>query len=144
MKPLDTFGRFFVTNLRDKSLDNLQNLLDGHWKAPELQSLQSKLSSFSPDERVVVRELVETLLTDAMHDLLFAFQESHDCKSGIEITLNDAPVAALSDGLHGEIFGEDGWIVRFSKHPAEAEIARSRRAEEDIRRIIGESDDGRD
>jgi len=141
---LDTFGSFFVKNFRDKSLDNLQGLLDGHWKAGELQSLQEKLSSFSPNERTTVRELVETLLTHAMHDLLFAFQEYHDCDSGIEITVNDAHVAAMSDGLHGEIFGEDGWIVRFSKHPAEAEIARSRRAEKDIERIVREHDDPRE
>ena len=86
-------------------------------------------------------EFVETLLTHAMHDLLFAFQESHDCESGIEITVNDEPVAAMSDGMHGEIFGEDGWIVRFSKYPAEAEVERSRRAKEDIERIIRKQDE---
>jgi hypothetical protein len=47
----------------------------------------------------------------------------------------------LSDGLHGEIFGEDGWIVRFSNYPAESEIAGSRQAEEDIQRIIDEHDE---
>ena len=79
MNSLDTFGSFFARSFRDKSLDNVQGLLDGHWKDPELQSLQNKLSKFSPDQKATVRELVETMLTHSMHDLLFAFQESHDC-----------------------------------------------------------------
>lgn len=141
MSPLDNFGSFFVKNFRDKSLHNLQGLLDGNWNAPELQSLQRELSSFSPAQKATVRELAETLLTHAMHDLLFAFQESHDCDSGIEILVNDEPVAEMSDGMHGEIFGEDGWIVRFSNYPAEAEVERSRRAEEDIERIIRKQDE---
>ena len=137
MKSLDKFGRFFVENFRDKALDHLQTMFDGKWKAPDLQPLQEKVSSLSTDLEETVRELVENLLTTAMHDVLFAFQESHDCDVGIEITVNGQPIAAVSDGLHGEIFGEEGWIVRFSKYPSKEEIARSRWAEQEIKRMFG-------
>ena len=137
MKPIDKFGKLFVENLRDRPLDYLQLLFDGMCKAADVQRLQSKVSSLSPDVKATVRELVEDLLTNAMHDILFAFQESHDDKTGIEIIVDGEPIAELSDGLHGEIFGEEGWIVRFSKFPSEAEINRSRQAEEQIRRMFG-------
>ena len=67
-----------------------------------------------------------------MHDILFALQESHDCKSGIEIMVDGTAVGEHSDGLHGEIFGDEGWIVRFSSHPSPREIERSRQAERNI------------
>jgi hypothetical protein len=137
MNPVEKFGKFFVENFRDKSLDYLQTMFDGGWKAPEIQPLQDKVSNLSLDLKATVRELVETLLTNAMHDLLFAFQESHDRQQGIEIMVGGQPVAGLSDGIHGEIFGEDGWIVRYSKFPSEVEIARSRWAEKEIKRMFG-------
>jgi hypothetical protein len=136
MKPIERFGKFFVENLRDKSLDYLQFMFDGKWKAPELQPLQGKVSNISPDLRQTIYELTESVLTNAMHDLLFAFQEAHDAKIGIEIIVDGKPIAEQSDGLHGEIFGKEGWIVRFSKFPSEAEAARSRWAESVIRKML--------
>ena len=136
MDPIEKFGKFFVENFRDKSLEYLLGMFDGKWKAPDLQPLQSKVSNLSPELKAVAYELTDGLLTHAMHDLLFAFQESHDCNTGIDIMVDAKPIAQLSDGLHGEIFGEDGWIVRYSKFPAEAEIARSRWAEETIKEIV--------
>jgi hypothetical protein len=137
MKPLDKFGKFFVENFRDKSLDYLQTMFDGEWKAPELQSLQEKVCKLSPAQQATIRELVEALLTGAMHDVLFVLQEYHDCQQGIEIMVDGRPVAGLSDGLHGEIFGEDGWIFRYSKFPSDAEVERSRWAENEIKRMFG-------
>jgi hypothetical protein len=141
MKPLEKFGRFFVENFRDKSLVYLQFMLDGKWKAPDLQALQNKVSNLSPELKALLCEFTDELLTNGMHDLLFAFQESHDCKSGIEVMVDGKLVAALSDGLHGEIFGEDGWIVRYSKFPAAAESARSRWAEKAIEEMLEDDDD---
>lgn len=137
MKPLEKFGKFFVQSVRDKSLENLHSMLDGRWKAPNLQPLQDKVSSLSPELRVLLCEFTEHLLTNAMHDLLFALQESHDCNGGIEIMVDGKSIAKLSDGLHGEIFGEDGWIVRYSKYPSEEEIARSHWAEKAIQQMLG-------
>jgi hypothetical protein len=136
MTPLDKFGKFFVQNLRDKALENLEFMLVAWWKAPELQTIQSNLAELPPDARALVREVVEKVLTAAMHDLLFAFQESHDGGTGIEVIVDGKPAAELSDGLQGEIFGEDGWIVRYSKFGSQTEIDRSRWADEKIKRML--------
>lgn len=142
MNPVEKFGKLFVENVRDKSLDYLQFMFDGRWKAPELQALQTRIASLTPDLKATVRELVENLLTHVMHDTLFALQECHDGNSGIEIMVDGQAIAGLSDGLHGEIFGEDGWIVRYSKYPSEAEVARSRWAENMIKELFGEKETG--
>jgi hypothetical protein len=134
--PLDEFGSFFVRNLRDRMLWDLDMLLRGAWKAPAVQSLQAKISRLAEDERGIIREVAEHIITAGMHDLLFALQEQADADGAIRVFVEGEEVATLSDGLHGEIFGEDGWIARFSEYPAEGELQRSREAEGDMRRFL--------
>ena len=135
---LDKFGAFFVRNLRDKILDCLETLLAGKSKALEVQELQRKLAQLSEDEKKLVRDLVEDITTDGMHDLLFALQEEADAGGAIRVLVDDKEVAKVSDGLHGELFGDEGWIVRYSKYPSEKERQRSRWAREQIQRMFRE------
>ena len=142
-QPLDKFGAFFVRNLRDKMLDDLEMLFGGKWKALELQELQRKLGQLSQSEKKLVRELVERITTGGMHDLLFALQEQADAERGIRVLVDDKEIARFSDGLHGEIFGDRGWIVRYSKYPSEAEMERSRWAKQQIQEMFGDKNEGR-
>ncbi|QDT64670.1 hypothetical protein V22_19110 [Calycomorphotria hydatis] len=114
---LDKFGEFFVRNLRDKMLDDLEMLMAGSWKAPALQNLQERLAAMSDDQRSTIRDTAERLITTGMHDFLFAVQEDSDAEGSIRLEVDGVEIAKTSDGLHGEIFTEDGWIERFSKYP---------------------------
>lgn len=137
-EPLDKFGEFFVQNLRDKMLHNLEMMLSGGWKAPDLQELQVKLSGLTDAQKQTVRELAEQITTAGMHDLLFAITESG---GAVRVLVDGQDVAGHSDGLHGEIFGDDGWITRFSKYPSEIEVERSKWAKEQIQKMFGKKDD---
>lgn len=139
--PLDKFGAFFVQNLRDKMLDSLEKLLRGDSKAPGDQKLQSQLSSFSKEQKQVLRDTFDDLIKTGMHDLLFAIQDQADHKGTIKVLVDGQEIAKISDGLHGEIFGDEGWIVRFSKHPCPSEIEGSNWARDFIAKMIGKKDD---
>jgi hypothetical protein len=134
-EPLEKFGAFFVQNLRDKMLYDLDMVLRGAWKAPESQELQKKVSNFSDAEKEIVREVAQKIITTGMHGLLFALQEEADASGDIRLVVNGQEIAKLSDGLHGEIFGDDGWIVRYSQYPSPEEIERSRSAREFIQNM---------
>ena len=138
---LDKFGAFFVQNLRDRMLHKLETLLHGHLKAPDLLKLQSQLSGFSDEQKQVLSGVIEEIITSGMHDLLFAIQEESDADGALKVLVDGEEVAKLSDGLHGEIFGKDGWIARFSKYPCPAEIERSQWAKEFIAKMIARKDD---
>ena len=125
MKPIDRFGKLLVEHFRDQSLEYLQGMFEGKWKAPDQQLLETKVFNLSTELKTTVFELVDDVLIRAMHDFLFAIQECHDHDMGIEVVVDGKPIAEQSDGLHGEIFERAGWIVRFSKFPAEKEIAGS-------------------
>jgi hypothetical protein len=113
---LDKFGEFVVTKFRDPAIDHADGLLAARWKAPGLQALQADLRRLTVEQRALVRRCVITALDGGLHDFLFALQEEHDAGAAIVLTVDGLPVAAESDGLHGEPYGDDGWFARFSKH----------------------------
>ena len=116
-EPLDKFGEFFVRNFRDKMLNDLEMLLAGSWKAPAVQGLQERLAAMSDDQRDAIRDTAERLITSGMHDFLSAVQEDFDAEGTIRFVVDGADISQTSDGLQGELFGEGGWIERFSQYP---------------------------
>ena len=139
-KSLDKFGAFFVRNLRDKMLYDLEMLLKGAWKAPDLQDLQTRIAGLSDADKQILHDLAEELITTGMHDLLFAIQEESNNDGAIRIFVDGKEAARLSDGLHGEIFGDEGWIVRYSDYPSEAQLELSRMAKEIVRQKTADGD----
>lgn len=113
-KPLALFGNLVMKALRDEALQFFEGLVDYRLKAPALQSLQDKLDSFSPEQLNVIRGCVRASVDEGIHSFLFALHNA--CEEGIlEITVNGKRITDLSDGLHGELFTEDGWQARFSQ-----------------------------
>jgi hypothetical protein len=106
-----------VKNLWDESLEFFDLLAQGHWKAPALQQLQNDLMAMSPEQRIIVRQCVVKAMGTGLHQFLFALGEAHDCEQGIAVVVGDVDICEQSDGLHGEIFGPDGWMAKYSKHP---------------------------
>ena len=113
---VDKFGRFVMGNLRDRGIDFFDALVGGRWKAPALKQLQEELAQMTDAQRAVIRRTVVRTLDAAIHDFLFALQESHDQRTGIQLTVDGEDVAELSDGLQGEPFGSNGWQGNYSKH----------------------------
>jgi hypothetical protein len=116
--PLETFGRFLVTNLRDRGIDHLDKAIAGSWKAPALLALQRDLARLPLDQRTLVRRAVIDSLDVAIHDFLFALQEQSDTAGPIAVQVQGKDIAQLSDGLQGEPYGDDGWYARFSAYGA--------------------------
>ncbi|MFH0902374.1 MAG: hypothetical protein V2A73_17210 [Pseudomonadota bacterium] len=114
-KSLDYFGRFIMRKLRDRGIVSIDGLLRGKWKAPALIELQRELNELSPRQKAIVRRAFLESLDTAVHDFLFAVQEESDRQGRLRVLVDDQNVAASSDGLHGELFGGDGWMARHSE-----------------------------
>ena len=113
----ERFGRLLVEKLRDNAIGLYDGLANGHWKAPALQRLQDELAELTPEQRDLVRRCLIAAVDNGLHDFLFALGEAHDSQAGIAILVDGVNIAEQSDGLHGEPFGSDGWIAKFSKYP---------------------------
>lgn len=115
-KELDIFGQFIMKNLRDNAIDQFDGLARGHWKAPGLAKLQKDLTTFTPEQLAIIRRTVVESIDTGVHDFLFSLQENLDFDNNIQIHVEGKNIAELSDGLHGELFTEDGWKAKYSVH----------------------------
>jgi len=113
---LDRFGRLVMETLRDRAFETADMILSGDSKAPSLATLQAGLARLDDGERELARRLVRIVLDSAIHDFLFALHELHEADRPILLLADGEDVAASSDGLHGEAFGDTGWQSRFSRY----------------------------
>jgi hypothetical protein len=121
--PLGELGELLMTRLRDRGIDYVDALLEKKWKAPSLEKIQADLQLLSPEQQKLVRRAVVSAMDHAVHDFLFALQEAHEKDGRIAVLVDGENVAAKSDGLHGELFGDGGWFARFSTHGEPADEA---------------------
>jgi hypothetical protein len=63
-----------------------------------------------------VRRCVQMAIDTGLHDFLIALSEAHDSGRDIAVFVDGQNVAEQSDRLAGELFGEQGWLIRHSKH----------------------------
>ncbi|MCE9533775.1 MAG: hypothetical protein K8T89_22000 [Planctomycetes bacterium] len=116
MDPVEKFGEFIVTKLRDRAIEYADGLLAARWKSPSSKDLQSSLAKLTQAQRALVRRVVIDAVDGGIHDFLFALDEIKDAGQDISIIVDNQNVAALSDGLHGEPYTDEGWFARYSKH----------------------------
>jgi len=117
MKNLDKFGQFVIANLRDKAIQQHLMLQRGELRGKTIQELQSKVVSLPDEQKAIMRKVVADVIDTALHDFLFALQDAHDRRLGIELAVDGHNVAEQSGMLQGEPLGEEGWIKRFSGFP---------------------------
>ncbi|WP_434752301.1 hypothetical protein [Paenibacillus amylolyticus] len=113
---LDTFGQVVMSDLRDRSIDFFELLVEGHWKSPSLEKLQAGIQGLNEEQINLVRAILIRSLDRGIHDFLFKLQEQADFENDIEIKVQDVDIIQSSDGLQGELFTEKGWIAKFSKY----------------------------
>ena len=112
---LDAFGQAVVEHLRDRPIEFYDNLAAGLWKAPSLFGLQSQIQALGEHERALLRRCLIEAIDHGIHDFLFRLQGDGPGLAHIDVLVDGVDIVPLSDGIHAEIFGEDGWFDRFSK-----------------------------
>jgi len=113
---VNKFGELLMTDLRDRTIDFFELLMKGHWKGSELQQLQFEMQSFDEKQIEIFRRVLIRSLDSGLHDFLFKLQEQADFDNEIEINVQGINIIQASDGLHGELFTEDGWFANYSKY----------------------------
>ena len=113
---LDYLGEFLMKYHRDQTLFTLEKAFKGKWKSKSLQDFQEVLQSLSNDQRDILFKGFEHIISGALHDLLFNFDEEKHFKNRIKLVVDGYDAVKISDAIYGEQYGEDGWIQRFSRY----------------------------
>ena len=113
---LDTFGCQFTRKVRDSSLENIIQVINGTAKAPRLRKMARDVVDYNDETALVA--LVSVAIDTVLHSMLTGAEHGVDWTIMVPPPRGPANIADLSDGLAGELFGSRGWIARFSKFPA--------------------------
>ena len=117
MVTLDKLGKLVIGAIRDAPLRHFDWLLSGHDKSDSAKKIRSDLGDLNPIQASALRGAVAACLDDALHEFLKKLQEAHDFKEGVELIIDGSNAAEKSSELNAELFGNNGWIARFSKYP---------------------------
>jgi hypothetical protein len=114
---LDELGETLIREVRDRTIDELDEILNGTALPAWKRGLHSDLEAAYPElSHEPIRHLVVIAVDTALHNFLWAVESSRRIKLGIQggdDVVQD--VVELSDGLSGELWTDDGWIARFSR-----------------------------
>lgn len=126
---LDKFGFWLMRVVRDKTMDEWLSVMAGHeppdiWLEVQVRTLPAGWAERLQQARQLGEDVLVTVLLDAidamLHAVLYDVEARSDCT--IEVVTSQGRVADLSRipiiaTLASELFGEDGWIARFSRYP---------------------------
>ena len=114
--PLDKFGELLVKKVRDKAIGDWERIISGEMKGVTSERVKQQIISFTPEQKNVLCKLIPLVVDTTLHHLLFTAEQEQSLQLMIDDTGEDVSqnLRNISDGLPGELYGNNGWIARFS------------------------------
>ena len=109
---LEKFGKIFIDNVRDRTLETFINFLNGKERGNTAKKINELLTHIPDDATESLKRIVEEMVDQCLFNILDMLENDES----VEITCNGNNVAELSDGLAGELYSEAGWIAKYSKY----------------------------
>src|SRR4051812_19944587 len=112
---LNEFGKLLMRDVRDSTLETYQATELGTMNAESLQEFHRSLCRLAPEDRALARTVVVRFTDEAIHNLLWMIEST----DSVDLVARDEgqvhSLSEISDGLPGELYGNDGWISSYSK-----------------------------
>lgn len=113
---LDRFGELLMKRVRDEAITDWDMIVDGRMKDTRSQEIRKQLSGFSQEQIGILKELYPQVVDTVLHHLLWTLEQ----EDSVDVIVKDddkgtCNIRETSDGLPGELYSEDGWIMRYSK-----------------------------
>ena len=113
---LNAFGELFIEEVRDRTIDKFYRIVEGKMKDSNSLELHNLISRLDENAKSVLSRVALDIIDNQMFNTLTVFEQNEDYILGYiddEETLHN--MNDESDGLAGELFGDDGWIKKHSK-----------------------------
>lgn len=116
MEKLDLFGKQLIEQVRDLSAEQYISIRDGKMKSVLTQELSDTFKDLDPQKMSEMDRLVANIIDRVIHNFLFLFEQSDDFTIAEKNDKKmERDIISDSDGITGELYGEDGWFVKFSR-----------------------------
>jgi hypothetical protein len=114
---LERFGKILMERVRDQAILHWEKVLTGEMKDKSSKQLfEEFVQTFTEEQQQRIVDISSQVVDTTLHYLLLAIEEENRI---IVLTQNDegevVEIKKISDGLAGELYTEDGWILKYSK-----------------------------
>jgi hypothetical protein len=90
-------------------------ILVGRLKSARAQQIRERVPVFGANQLEILHELIPPIVDTTLHRLLWSLEETRWVKISVETEAGLVPdQARVSDEFPGELYGDQGRIVRFS------------------------------
>lgn len=113
---LSRFGKLLMREVRDASISEWDKTLRGEMKDADSRRLHAMKAQLGEDCAAFTEKLIPAIVDTVLHHLLWTLETSDSLTLQLhagDITCEN--LAAASDGLAGEVYGDKGWRARFSQ-----------------------------
>jgi len=120
MSELEDFGQVLIREVRDRAIrelfDRLTGSSDGTLSDESLKHLSSNA------DPAAIQDVIFTAVDGAIAGLLLFMDRSYMDSKFELISPDGNSVAAMSDGIHTEPFGPNGWNRKYSEYPRKISV----------------------
>lgn len=110
------FGKVLMEEVRDRAIREMDMTLSGHMKGESAQRIRKVLRGFSAEDIEALKWLLPQVVDATIHHLLWTLETEETINVTVSIGEETSEsLREVSDGLCGEVYGEDGWIALYSK-----------------------------
>ncbi len=116
MNELDFFGHNVIEKVRDLTIKDWDNIIEGKSKGITADVVQEKLALLTKEQLEALIWIMPKIVDSTIHNFLWMFDKSKEMD--LRITTKDGTIDRLqdeSDGLYGELYSKRGWISKYSK-----------------------------
>jgi len=116
---LDILGKLLMGKLRDVSIELCEGLTESRYESPGHKEIQKEIENFSPEQKQALIKCVTYCIDGGINDFLFNLDKASRNSKELSISLKGEDVSGLTEGLHRELYGAQGWQQRFSRYGIE-------------------------
>jgi hypothetical protein len=110
MKELDEFGKIFISEVRDRSIEDVDMSISGTYRSKRAIELTQQFSSLDKNSKEFIKRIIPFAIDYCLNNFLEMFEEHEELLLGME----GKDLCKISDGLSGELYTEDGWIQKYT------------------------------
>lgn len=107
---LSQFGHEFIKNTRDRTFKIYKKLKNNEMKVKDNLILYNKINNLNLDEQLILDDVVYEMVDLVLFNVLNFLEEN------TQIEFKDENINAITDGLAGELYSNEGWIRKFSAY----------------------------
>lgn len=116
---LDKFGKLLIEKVRDQAIGDWERFISGEMKGVTAERVKQQTASLTSEQKTIICNLIPMVVDTTLHHLLYIAEQEQSLRLMIDNPEGGAAhnLREISDGLAGELYGDHGWIARFSTKP---------------------------